>query len=84
MQTLFQCCGLETGHGPMGLQGARAFCVPHFLFLGNGPHSATLTLPSLSSQGQVQTVADHEREEQSSNNSTALGQDPGSLSRDTP
>ena len=33
--------------------------------------------------GQAQAVADQGREEQSSNNSTALGQDPGSLSRDT-
>ena len=72
---------VETRHGLWGSWAQKSFCVPHFLFLGNGPCSATLTF--LEFLEQVQTVADQGREEQSSNNSTALGQDPGFLSRNT-
>ena len=72
--------------GPCEASGHKSFCIPHFLFLGN---EFQPPWPSLSSKGQVQAVANQGREgmqkcreeKQSRNNSAALGQGPGSSSR---
>ena len=51
---------VETEQGPAGLVAHKIFCVPHFLFLGNG------LLPpwhSLSSKKQVQMVTNQRRED---------------------
>ena len=71
-----------------GSMAQKPFCVPHFLFLRNGPHSATVAFPEFQGtdldicwsgkEGDAKT-----REEQSRNNSTELEQDPGSFLRDT-
>ena len=72
--------------GPIGLLGTKAFLCPPCLILRKWASFSLHGLPWV--QGQVQTVADQEREgrqtreEQSRNNRTALGQDPGSFSRD--
>ena len=72
---------------PVEVLGSKAFLCSHFLFLGNEPHSVSMAYPEF--QGAVSDscwsgkkgVAKI-KEEQSSNRSTALGQDPGSLSSD--
>ena len=45
--------------GPFGASGHKHFCVPHFLFLGT---KLQPPWPSLSSKGQVQTLANQGRE----------------------
>ena len=49
----------ETKQGPVGSWAHKSFCVPHFLFLWN---ELQPPLPSLSSKGQVQTIANQGRE----------------------
>ena len=73
--------------GPCGVPGHGSLSVPHLLFVGNRLQPPW---PSLSSKGQVQTVANQgregdaeTREEQSRNDSAALGQGPSSTLRDT-
>ena len=68
-----------------GSWAQKPFCVPHFLLLGNGPHSDSMTFPEFQGawcwsgrKGEAKT-----EEEQPRNQSTASGQDPGSLSSDT-
>ena len=66
----------------------KPFYVPCFLFVGNRLHSASMTFPEFQRAdsnscysgkgGDAET-----REEQSRKNSAALGQGPGSASRDT-
>ena len=71
----------------MGLPGTNPFCVPCFLFVGNRLHSASLTFPEFQTADSFQTVANQGREGMQRlgrNNSAALGQGPGSSSRDTP
>ena len=80
--------GTITNQGPVGLLAQKTFSVSQFLFLGNGPHSASLAFPEFQGTGSDSCWSGKERdvktrEEQSSNNSTASGQDPCSLSRDT-
>ena len=63
-------------------------CVPCFLFLGSGPHSASMTFSEFQGAGSASCWSGKGgdakiREEESSKNSAALGQYPGSLSRDT-
>ena len=69
-----------------GLLGTNSFHVPHFLFVGNRLHSAFLTFPEfhkaasnkcLSGKGEDAET----KEEQSRNNSAAMGQGPDSSSR---
>ena len=76
-----------TEQGPAGLLGTKAFLCPHFLFVGRGPHSASVTFPEFQGAGadrcRPERGGDAEtREELSRNSSTASGQDPASLSRD--
>ena len=35
--------GVKLSMALWGSWAQKPFCVPHFLFLGNGPHSATMT-----------------------------------------
>ena len=77
-----------TEQGPMGSWAQKPFCFAHFFFLGKGPHSATIAFPEFQGTGSDSCWSGKEggaktREEQSKNSSRALGQDPGSLSRDT-
>ena len=77
-----------TKQSPVGLLGTNALLCPHFLFLGNGPHSASTAFPKFQRTGLDSCCSGKEggaktREEEPRNNSTALGQDPGSLSEDT-
>ena len=77
-----------TQQGPMGLLAQKPFCVPYFLFLENGPPSVPTTFPEILGAGSDRCWSGKEgdaktREEQSGNNSTALGQDPGSPPRYT-
>ena len=75
----------ETEQDPVGLLGTEAFPCSPFL-VGNRLQPPG---PSLSSKGQIRTVGHpgregmQRREEQLRNNSAALGQGPGSTSRDT-
>ena len=62
--------------------------MPHFLFLGDGPHSASMAFPEFQEAGSDSCWPGKEGdaktgEEESSYNRTALGQDPGSPPRDT-
>ena len=69
--------------GPFGASGHLSISVPHFLFLGN---KLQPPWPSLSSKEQllIRKGGDAETgEEQSRDNSAALGQGPGFSSRDT-
>ena len=56
----------------------KPFCVPHFLFVGNRLHSASLTFPEFQREGSNSCLSgkggDAEtRAEQSRNNSASLG-----------
>ena len=79
----------ETEHGPLGLLGAEAFLCPHFLFLGHGPHSATMNFPEFLRTGSDRQLLIREGRgcrdpgRTVKNNSADLGQDPGSFSRNT-
>ena len=78
--------GHETEQDPVGSQ--KPSCVPHFLFLGNGPRSASTAFPEFQGAGSGSCWSRKggvakTREERSSNNSSASGQDSGSPSRDT-
>ena len=58
------------------------------MFLGNGPHSAIIAFSKFPGAGLDSGWSEKEGdaetgEEESRNNSTALGQEPGSLSRDS-
>ena len=70
--------------GPLNI---KIFLCPHFLITGNRLHSATVTFPEFPPAGSnsrwLGKGEDAEtREEQLRNNSAALGQGPGSPSRD--
>ena len=41
----------ETKQDPVGLLGTQGFLCPHFLFLGNGPHSVSMTFPEFQGVG---------------------------------
>ena len=80
-------CGNETEQDPVGLLGTEAFlCPPYLVCREQTP--ASMTFPELQRAdsnscssgkgGDAETT-----EEQSRNNSAALGQGPGSTSRDT-
>ena len=61
----YEWCGrldsAETKQDPVGvLQATNSFHVSHFLFVGNGLHSVSLTLPEV--QSQIQTVANQKSE----------------------
>ena len=78
---------VEPSRSLWGSWAQKPFCVPCSLFVGNRLQTPW---PSLSPKGQIQTVANQgregipkTREEQPRNNSAALGQGPGSASRDT-
>ena len=69
----------------MGLPGTNPLCVPRFLFVGNRLHLTSMTFPEFQRAG---SVANQGREgmqrqgwEQSRNKNEALGQGPGSSSR---
>ena len=74
----------ETGQDLLALLGTEPFC-PYFLFVGNRLQPPW---PSLSSKGEIWTVVNQRkegteiREEQPRSNSVALGQGPGSTSKD--
>ena len=66
----------------------KSFCVLYFKILGSKSHSASMTFPEFQRVGSTCYSSgkggDPEtREEQSRSNSAALGQSPGSPSRDT-
>ena len=71
----------DSGHSPVGRLGPRVFLCPPFLFLGNGPRSG-MTLPDFLGKSSKNSTA-LGQDPGSLKNSTALGQDPGSLSRNT-
>ena len=67
-----------TEQGPVGLLGTKAFLCPHFLFVGRGPHSASVTFPEFQGAGADRCGSgrggDAEtREEPFRNSSTASG-----------
>ena len=70
-----------------GSWAQKPFCVPHFLFLGNRPHSASMTYPKFqragSNSSQSGKGGDAEIREKSRGNSAGLEQSPGSPSRIT-
>ena len=66
----------------------KTFCVPDFLYLGNGFHSASLAFSGFQGAGSYSCLSGKEgnaktREEQSNKNNTDLGQYPGTTLRDT-
>ena len=67
--------------------GHKSLSVSPILFLGNGPHSASMAFPEFQGTGSDSCLSGKKgdaktMEEESSNKRTALGQNPGSVSRD--
>ena len=78
---------IRTEQDSMGVWSTDPFCVPCFLIVGYRLYSASLTLPEFQRTDPNSCWSEKGRDtktgEKQSNGGTALGQDPGSYSRNT-